>query len=77
MGIIADAALPKMQLGALLNEAAGMPAKEFCERLHALWTATDAAPDCPTTDGQHQWPAPLAVTWQVTGGHVQSAELRR
>ncbi len=77
MGIIADGALPKMQLGALLNEAAGMPAKEFCERLQVLWTATDAAPDCPTTDGQHQWPAPLAITWQVTGGHVRSAELRR
>jgi hypothetical protein len=77
MGIIADGALPKMQLGALLNEAAGMPAKEFCERLQALWIATDAVPDCPTNDGQHQWPAPLAITWQVTGGHVQSAELRR
>ncbi len=77
MGIIADGALPKMQLGALLNEAAGMPAKEFCERLQALWIATDAAPDCPTNDGQHQWPAPLAITWQVTGGHVRSAELRR
>lgn len=77
MGIIADGALPKMQLGALLNEATGMPAKEFCERLQALWIATDAAPDCPTNDGQHQWPAPLAITWQVTGGHVRSAELRR
>ena len=77
MGIIADGALPKMQLGALLNEAAGIPAKEFCERLQALWIATDAAPDCPTNDGQHQWPAPLAITWQVTGGHVRSAELRR
>ena len=77
MGIIADGALPKMQLGALLNEAAGMPAQEFCERLQALWTATDTAPDCPTSDGQHEWPTPLAVTWQVTDGHVQSAELRR
>ena len=77
MGIIADPAVPPVQLGALLNEAAGMPAKEFCERLQALWTATDTAPDCPTSDGQHEWPAPLAVTWQVTGGHVQSAELRR
>ena len=77
MGIIADSALPKMQLGALLNEAAGMSAKEFCARLQSLWTATDAAPDCPTSDGQHQWPAPLAITWQVTGGHVRSAELRR
>ncbi len=76
MGIIADSALPKMQLGALLNEAAGMSAKEFCARLQSLWTATDAAPDCPTSDGQHQWPAPLAITWQVTGGHVRSAELR-
>ncbi len=77
MGIIADSALPKMQLGALLNEAAGMPAQEFCERLQTLWTASDTAPDCPTSDGQHQWPTPLAVTWQVTDGHVQSAELRR
>lgn len=77
MGIIADSALPKMQLGPLLNEAAGMSAKEFCARLQSLWTATDAAPDCPTSDGQHQWPAPLAITWQVTGGHVRSAELRR
>ena len=77
MGIIADSALPKMQLGPLLNEAAGMSAKDFCERLQTLWPGVGTAPDCPTTDGQHQWPAPLAITWQVTGGHVRSAELRR
>jgi hypothetical protein len=77
LGIIAESALPKMQLGALLNEAAGMSAKEFCARLQTLWSGVGTAPDCPTTDGQHQWPAPLAVTWQVTGGHVRSAELRR
>ena len=76
MGIIADSAPPKMQLGALLNEAAGMPTKEFCARLQTLWSGVGTAPDCPTTDGQHQWPAPLAITWQVTGGHVRSAELR-
>ena len=77
MGIIADRALPKMQLGALLHEAAGMPAKEFCTGLLKLWPTLETAPACPISDGQHEWPEPLPVAWRVDAGHVQSAELRR
>ena len=77
MGIIADRALPKMQLGALLNEAAGMPAKEFCTGLLKLWPTLETAPACPISDGQHEWPEPLPVAWRVNAGQVQSAELRR
>ena len=77
MGIIADRALPLAQLRTLLSQATGMPAKEFCTRLQALWSGVGAAPDCPTTDGQHEWPEPLPVAWRVNVGQVQSAELRR
>jgi hypothetical protein len=77
MGIIADRALPHTQLRTLLSQATGMPAKEFCTRLQALWSGVGAAPDCPTTDGQHEWPEPLPVAWRVNAGHVQSADLRR
>jgi hypothetical protein len=77
MGIIADRALPLAQLRTLLFQAAGMPAKEFCTRLQALWSGVGAAPDCPTTDGQHEWPEPLPVAWRVNAGQLQSAELRR
>jgi hypothetical protein len=77
MGIIADRALPLAQLRTLLSQATGMPAKEFCTRLQALWSGVGAAPDCPTTDGQHEWPEPLPVAWRVNAGQLQSAELRR
>ena len=82
MGIVADRTLKQAHnVEMLLKEAPGMAAPEFCNRLRVLWAATDAAgaaaPDCPTTDGSHQWPAPLPMVWQVNAGLVKKAELRR
>lgn len=82
MGIVADRALKQgSELDMLLQEAPGSPASEFCTRLRALWpageTTVEAAPECPTTDGKHQWPAPLAVAWEVNDGRVVRAEERR
>ncbi|MEY4377084.1 MAG: hypothetical protein RJB26_1634 [Pseudomonadota bacterium] len=90
MGFMDDRALKQASnLEKLLKEAPGMAAPEFCTRLRALWAATEAtggangeatgeaAPECPTTDGNHQWPAPLSMAWQVNAGLVQKAELRR
>lgn len=86
MGFMDDRALKQASnLEKLLKEAPGMEAPEFCTRLRALWAATEAtraangeaAPDCPTTDGDHMWPAPLPMAWQVNAGLVQKAELRR
>ncbi len=82
MGIVADRALKQAsELEMLLKEAPGMAAPEFCTRLRALWSAgettVEAAPECPTTDGKHQWPVPLAVAWEVNDGRVIRAEERR
>lgn len=77
LGIIADQALPPAALAKLLAEATGMSAQEFCTRLQALWPEGEVAPACPTTDGQHQWPAPLAIVWQVNAGQVVRAEQPR
>ncbi len=77
MGIVADQALPQAALAKLLAEATGMAAPLFCTRLQSLWPEGEAAPPCPTTDGQHQWPAPLSIVWQVDAGQVVRAEQQR
>lgn len=56
-------------------ESVGLPAAEFCVRLSALWPAGETAPDCPVTDGAHEWPSPVAVRWAVADGTVRSVEL--
>lgn len=55
-------------------EAVGLPAAEFCVRLSALWPAGETVPDCPVTDGTHEWPSPVAVRWAVADGTVRSVE---
>lgn len=77
LGIVTDQALPPAALATLLAEATGMSAQEFCTRLQTLWHGDATVPACPTGDGQHEWPAPLPVVWQVNTGHVVRAELPR
>lgn len=57
----------------LLDQAPGMPATDFCARLIVLWPADQTAPPCPSSDGVHQWPDPVAVRWLVTAGVVREA----
>lgn len=58
----------------LSTDAVGLTAAAFCARLSPLWPAGETAPDCPATDGTHEWPAPVAVRWEVANGAVRHAE---